>query len=296
MGGIGWITPRVKLGSFNLNRLNRVATIFDYCTLYAQNRIMRQIFHRETLIRIGLLLISMSVAIVISEIGLRVLYNGYDYVWPPYLHKTFKPLPRLMPGIEGESRFIVNSKGIRGDEFLPDYSYRILTIGCSTTKCLFLDQSEAWPYLLQKKLNERGRDHRVWIGNVGKSGLDTRDHILQMRYLLSEYPNINAVIMLIGINDLLLRLSQDLNYNAYYRRTAIWHFGRKIKLFLSSLQTPSQQVQDEAGKIYITWREHRHNAGGIRNTLPDLSSALEEYSRNINTIIDLAKNRSVQFL
>ena len=76
----------------------------------------------------------------------------------------------------------------------------------------------------------------------------------------------------------------------YYKKTAIWGVGRKMKRLLSGHR------QDEAGRSYITWREHRRNAVAIRNTLPDLSSALEEFSRNINTIIDLAKNRSIHLI
>lgn len=288
---------------------------------------MKQLFHREILIRIALLLISTLAAILISEIVLRALWNhkGY-YVRPPYLRLIFKPSPGIMPGIDGESRFITNSRGIRGDEFSHDQTYRILAIGASATECLYLDQSEAWPYLLQKKLNESSHYHGVWVGNVGKSGLNTREHILEMRYLLSQYPKIDAVIMLIGVNDFLMRLSQDINYNPqfldqpgseeqllrrafsilperyddtlpFYRRTAIWHLARKFKqLVFQSRQVPSWQVEDGPGKGYITRRELRRNAVTFRNALPDLSSALEEYTRNINSIIDLATHKSIRLI
>lgn len=65
--------------------------------------------------------------------------DGY-YVWPPKLRKIFKPNPDVMPGISGKSEFAINSQGIRGDELIPLYTYRILTIGGSTTECLYLDQ------------------------------------------------------------------------------------------------------------------------------------------------------------
>jgi lysophospholipase L1-like esterase len=287
---------------------------------------VRQFFHRETLTKIALLLISTSIAILISEIGLRVLFpplNGY-YLWKPYLRRTFNPSPGVMPGIEGTSIFISNSNGIRGDELSPDHTYRILTIGGSTTECLYLDQTETWPHLLQEKLNENSRNHLVWVGNAGRSGLSTRDHVVQMRYMLQELPQTDAVIILTGVNDLQLRLAQDVNYDPhfldrpdaekqllsrvfyevsddtkpFYKETAIWRLGREVKriVYQISLADKRQEQQDEAGKMCVTWREHRRNAPAIRDTLPDLSSALEEYSRNINALIDLAEDNSVRLI
>ncbi|MCK4235621.1 MAG: hypothetical protein KAX38_00785, partial [Candidatus Krumholzibacteria bacterium] len=95
----------------------------------------------ETLGRIALVLISLSIAVLLSEIGLRALLpSSDDYcAHKPYLHITFEPSPEIMPGVEGRSRFLVNSRGIRGDEFLPDDTYRILAIGGSTTECHYLD-------------------------------------------------------------------------------------------------------------------------------------------------------------
>jgi hypothetical protein len=37
-------------------------------------------------------------------------------------------------------------------------------------------------------------------------------------------------------------------------------------------------------------------ASSIRTTLPDLSSALEEYARNVNTIIDHAKSKGIRVI
>ena len=48
-------------------------------------------------------------------------------------------------------------------------NYRILTLGGSSTECLVLDQTEAWPQLLQDRLNETNK-YQVWVGNAGQSG------------------------------------------------------------------------------------------------------------------------------
>src|SRR5262249_8176703 len=85
-------------------------------------------------------------------------------------------------------------------------------------------------------------------------------------------------------------------YNIYaedpfYKKSALWQILRKTKQM-----TSKEHIEDQDGSIYLTWREHRRRAAEIRETLPDLSSALEEYARNINMIIDLAQEKSAPLI
>src|SRR5262249_22851857 len=85
-------------------------------------------------------------------------------------------------------------------------------------------------------------------------------------------------------------------YNIYaedpfYKKSALWQILRKTKQM-----TSKEHIEDQDGSIYLTWREHRRRAADIRETLPDLSSALEEYTRNINMIIDLAQEKSARLI
>jgi lysophospholipase L1-like esterase len=229
-----------------------------------------------------------------------------------------------MPGIEGESRYITNSQGLRGDEFSDSQQYRILTIGGSTTICTYLDESEAWPHLLQEKLNSL-KSCSVWVGNAGKSAANTRHHLMLMKYLLPQFPKIDALIILVGANDLSHRLGSDTDYNPNFlnqadaegkqillsfdttpygfslsprwssiKSTALGGLARQAKHLYSS--QISGVVEDEAGKSYIKWRENRKNASEILETLPDLNPALEEYGRNLNTLINLAQANGVRLI
>lgn len=281
---------------------------------------MKELLHRERIYKLAALFIGIFIAILLSEIILCVIYPPptHYYVWPPNLNKTFNPLPGAMPGIEGESRFIINSVGIRGEEFSVDANqeYRMLTIGGSTTECIYLDQTEAWPYLLGEYLNKTADGRDVWVGNVGKGGMNSADHIMHVKYLLSEYPKIDTIIILIGNNDFGPGLKglnttksekeqirrafgyavtpEDYLSLPFYKRTGIYRFARTFHYRLH--YQAKAQVQDRAGAWYWAKREERKNAKGIVESLPDLSSGLEEYSRNINTIIDLANNRSVRVI
>jgi hypothetical protein len=85
------------------------------------------------------------------------------------------------------------------------------------------------------------------------------------------------------------------NNDPFFKKTALWQLGRRVKR--SSLaKAPQSQVQDESGKVYLNWRKHRQSASEIRNQMPDLSSALNEYSANINKIADIAKDRSIRLV
>jgi hypothetical protein len=150
--------------------------------------------------RTALVLFSTLSMLAVGETALRAFGAKTYYVWPPRLHQELHPSPRIMPGVSGASRFAVSSLGLRGDEISPDRDVRILALGGSTTECLYLDQLEAWPRLLQERLGPR-----VWVGNAGKSGLHTRHHRLQAETLLDQLPRMAAVIVLTGVNDLSAR-------------------------------------------------------------------------------------------
>jgi lysophospholipase L1-like esterase len=287
------------------------------------------IFKREYIYGIVLILAGLVVALVLGEFSLRAYYsikniNNKYYVWPPNLRKVSRPTPGTMPGVNGIGHFNVNSDGIRGDETPSGKQYRILTIGGSTTECLFLDQEKSWPYALQNKLNAFHQS-QVWVGNVGKSGLSTREHYMHMKYLLPQYPGIDTVIILAGCNDLIRRLIEDKKYDPYfldhyeywkqriikgafsetpyYKGKYRFHSGYYDELAIGSLvkqvmemYSKREMIQDEAGNMFVNLRNLRKGATKIVEDLPDLTSGLEEYKRNINAIIDIAQSRSVRII
>ncbi len=255
--------------------------------------------------------------VLLSELALRFVFPRPEsfYVRRPNLHVTFTPREDIMPGVSGPSEFITNSLGIRGDEFAENQPYRILAIGGSTTECVYLDQYKAWPYLIERRLRE-STGLNVWVGNVGVSGHNTRDDIMYMKYLLQQYPKIDAVLNLVGANDLALGLSNP-NYNPHflespgaeteavrkafymrpsrfekllYRKTALWNL-----LMVLQREYLSGPRQDRRGERYRKWRNDRKGAG-IVDRLPDLEPGLTEFRRNLNTIVDIAAAHSVRLI
>lgn len=149
-----------------------------------------------------------SLCLVVLELGVRVrneYFNRTPLGFPPGSKNVFD-LSRWH--LTGESRtvtFTVNRLGLRGP--MPPagppaggHTYRIITIGGSTTECLALDDSQEWPHLLMQELNERQKESAVWVGNAGVSGLTAVDHLycLHSRPVLSQT---DALVFLIGAND-----------------------------------------------------------------------------------------------
>jgi len=247
-----------------------------------------------------LLVATAFVALLFCEVLLTALVPKKHHVWPPYVKEEFIPKEGALPGVEGRKRFSINSEGIRGDEFSEEFNYHILAVGGSTTICLFLDNEEAWPYLTQTLLKEIGRS--TWVGNVGKSGGLLADHLEDAQKLMESYPFLDALVVMVGINDLFDVLSYTLEGDRpkkktypFYTQTMIWKTARKIKENLVKKKTEKLLFQDQTGDSYIKWRENRMEAEKEDN-LPDLTASLAEYERNLNRLLDLSTQENVRVI
>lgn len=264
---------------------------------------MRRFYFRGLIVRVGLVLIALIVGLSISEIILRVVNsNSYNPIWQANLKKIFSPASEIMPGVNGRKRFSINSKGFRGDEFSKENKYHVLAIGGSTTECLFLDDKEAWPYLTQTLINEKG--FQIWIGNVGKSRASISNHIIDFNKIIKRFPLIDAVIVMVGINDLTGALESTLEAEnekggkvtaatPLYKRTALWKLECKVKnqFFFRN----HELIQNEAGAFYEKWRRNRMSAEKY-NAMPNLSKKLSEYKTSLNRFVDVAKQANVRVI
>jgi hypothetical protein len=279
---------------------------------------------REWSVRVVAVVLSGALSVLAAEASMRMLLPDPHrfYVWPPNMRAELRPSPVAIPGIVGLSRVTVNSVGIRARELNPDLrrEYRMLAIGGSTTECLFLDDSKTWPFLVQEFLHETRDGRRVWVGNIGKSGTNTRDHILQLKHLLSQYPRMDRLLMLVGINDLNWRLRKgDKNVfseaaqlehafavlptsdpwafaivpgDAYwYKRTAVYGLLREVRAELEGHVHVPDWREDPAGHFYERRRAERANRVRTLDALPDLSFALSQYHEALDGIVDLARAR-----
>ena len=167
------------------------------------------------------LIISIAIGIILTEItlkiffpiddpyekfktGKRLTFRYIDSQFQPHQHYVFHTEKELS-GLQDSARFTTNNYGYRGEELIepkPADEFRVFMVGGSTTECLFLDDTLAVTYLLQKRLNEFiDTDKKIKVYNAGKSGDKSYDHIAMIsQRILHLEPDM--IIIFAGINDL----------------------------------------------------------------------------------------------
>jgi len=279
----------------------------------------------------GLLAISILVAFVIAESVLRIFYPAqlHYYVWPPHLRHTFTPDTTILSGISTHSLFTINSYGVRtgGGNFNREMNILqnpvhkniagnryCLCLGGSTTECLYLDDNKTWEAQIARHALGASDTTLKFMGNIGKSGCTSTDNYIHLKYSVPQYKKINTVILMVGINDLLKRLSRDSLFQnnfeltettedslvnvifgldahkAFWKRTALFH------MFQNIYHGIDKKNQDDTAEIYTTWRLRRQHAAAFVDTLPDMGPALTAFGKNINLLIDEAKKQNLEIV
>lgn len=260
----------------------------------------------QTLLKLALLGWSLGLTLVGFEAALRWL--GRPMVYRPGLRMTLHPDPQILPGTSSPSRFSTNRVGMRAREWDPA-ARRVLCVGGSTTICLYLDDEKAWPQRLMALLNEGSPAPPVWVGNVGKSGLDTYHHLELLRRL-PEAAQVDLVIVLAGVNDLAhsVRVPHDsrrrlapssvfdaggpLNPTQPYFKQA---FAYKALRSLARVARRSVDEEDDRGLSYAQRRERRRQAAKDY-PLPPLEVDLRIYKENLAAIAAFARGAGSRVL
>lgn len=281
--------------------------------------------------------VSITLALLVVEIALRVLIPAQTrfYVWPPRMKMITEPDPKVLFGLAPKAHINISTQGIRGPEFGPDTEYRVLAVGGSTTECLYIDEATAWPELVRRALPKTADGRDVWLGAVGKSGTNSRDHVVQLERLLPQYPRIDTVVLLVGVNDLTVALAQGDRYESpaplsdpaaaekqvrrafavapgrlhdpstdfaggvdlpFYKKTALYQLAGRTKKGIAARKAGRTMGQDDTGQRYGEWRRHRRGASAILDKLPDLTAPLADYRKNLERIVEIAAARKVRLV
>jgi lysophospholipase L1-like esterase len=262
------------------------------------------------------LLLSVGLLLATAEVLARAVLPDGWYVWPPHYRADFTADPGILHGISGPSLFRINADGMRGDPMPSRARYRVLTVGASTTICTHLDDAETWPYLLQERLNAALGPDASWVGNVGRPGHTTPQHVLQVAKLLPQHPEIDAVVLLIGIADLLHALiAADGAFQPgpprpdrkLVRAFAVlpareaggpWYSRTGIGRLVTSVAWRNPDLERATilpgARNVAPWRDYRRQAGSLRERLPDLTRPLRVYARRVGAIVDAARANGVR--
>ncbi|MGV6827458.1 MAG: GDSL-type esterase/lipase family protein [bacterium] len=276
---------------------------------------------RAITLNLSLVVASIGLAIWIAELVLAKLNppTSIRYLLhSPNTVSEFVPAEGIMPGVDYQlSRFTTNAAGLRGEPLPADNRPRYLFIGGSSTENLYLDDNDAWPLLVQHDLS-RQLNHPIWVGNAGKSGLNSFSHRAQLA-VYSPTIRPEVVVVQAGINDLNQCISggrtavKDNARKARYtgfEQDYTRHVFQEIKPANAPgwfptlqrtldrlLQTPPQDsddnaadfvTQDTSGTFYSHQRERRQQARKV-STSPDIKECLEAYTENMRYLVRLSR-------
>ncbi|MEO7455009.1 MAG: hypothetical protein ABIY52_02025 [Gemmatimonadaceae bacterium] len=274
-------------------------------------------------------LVALVVTALLAEGVLRLVLPPRDrfYVNAPGTHQTASISPAVVRGVDSVVDYHINSAGIRGPAFGSDAGeYRILTVGGSTTECLLLNDDQAWPALLASALPRTGDGRHAWVGSVGRSAMTSREHVLHLKYLLRQYPRIDAVVVLTGVNDMLSALRQGDEYLMprpitdriaeradmrrafvvaphmdelpvdsvplpWYKRTALYDVARRARLARSARGT--FDIDPQGGLVMA---RRKRSVTTLTDTLPPLALPLAEFRRNLEAMTRIAFARHVRLI
>jgi GDSL-like Lipase/Acylhydrolase family len=267
------------------------------------------------------ILFGVTLAFGVAELGLRVVVpNPRVYrALAPNLEVTLNAQDHAK-GVQGPALFKVNSMGVRGREWSGNRAseYRVLCLGGSTTESLLNDQGRIWTTLLEHKLNPMADGRDTWVGNIGKAGLGSEHHIVQLKHLGVYDPNL--IVALVGSSDFMSYLKQGDDSDSrdavererrledeafalvpgrplldplgnWYKRTRLWGLGSELTQFVFH----KSDFQDRGGLSLKRWRDMRA-AGKRSDTMPNMEAALAAYERNVKEMVKLAGNLGAPIL
>jgi lysophospholipase L1-like esterase len=262
------------------------------------------------------MLAAVGIALSICEGLLRLVErsNAVRYsVWPPGIVQVIETNARDTPGLSGRHDFRINAQGYRGSP-IGDARLRITAFGGSTTESLFVPEERSWPHLLEQRLARTLRTP-VWVGNFGKSGRTSRQHVLDAKYVLPQF-SADVALFLVGVNDLGLVIYdpkaaeplalETITSDAYVKRgleiAKTTPSGIRLLGLLqgavgaggkSRAATTNSALQHVTTDFYRKYRKYRAERAGFTSTTPDLAPWLDEYARNMSLVADLVRASGV---
>lgn len=209
-----------------LNIRRTFEKIIPIVSLKERVLLIKTLLHKfpEKVFRVSLLsLVGVIIAFMISEISVRLFIpvsDAPDVKFDPLLGNVFIPNQEGFyikgKNIEIKSKFHINNMGWNSPyeytETKPSDMYRIAVIGDSFIEALQVDYDKAYPYLMEKYLNERGwSNKKVEVYTFAHSGANLVHYGYLLDFVTKKYKP-DLVIINIVSNDF---------------KESLWEFARK---------------------------------------------------------------------
>lgn len=239
---------------------------------------------RSAIINFLIVCVSLSVAVGLLELGLRVVHplesrvHGAEINLP--VHRQYRITNSTIPGLDENIVHTKNGLGFRGSDWpkVPENWTKWLFVGGSTTEGFYLSDGDTWPELAGALAAPTWP--QLWVANAGLDGQTTFGH----QYLLSRVIaplKPQAVFFLIGINDV--------GYDAPKA------FDDRLKEKTTVLRWVSSKT--EIGSLVSTlWGAYRAKKMGLTHGHPDLTALGETAYPNDRELADELARHGERFL
>jgi len=195
-----------------------------------------------------------------------------------------------------------NSLGFRGPEPPNDFASRltILTIGGSTTECLFLSDGRTWTDEMARRVAATFPD--VWVNNAGLDGQSTYGHLVLLRDFVDDlHPRV--AVFLIGANEIGLDASNPYDEALAPPRSHARAVGAFVTAH-SELAGLAQNLLRVArtrregfghGQIDVkALRQLEHDEVVSTATIATYSAALPSFAARVAALVDEARRHGIE--
>jgi lysophospholipase L1-like esterase len=218
-----------------------------------------------TMRRLKILAVQACLAAVLLEGALRLYQpipfrvRGDRIVLPVRQVYTFDN--RGASKLDPITRHTKNALGFRGPDPPRDLASRLtlVTIGGSTTECLFLSDGKTWTDVIARRLAARAPDS--WVNNAGLDGQSTFGHLVLLRTVVAALRPTLAVF-LVGANDVGLEAANTYDAALAPSRAGLQAVGRFV-IAHSELASVAQNL----------YRAGRARQRGFGHSQVDLATA-----------------------
>ena len=254
--------------------------------------------------------------LVAGELAARrwIRSRSHYHVWQPWRRIELQPRPTLFPQVEPRARFEINAVGERGGAPpRPDEgAFRILVAGGSSVECLVLDQPTSWPGVLERRLNEEGNRRRlgarrVHVGNIGRSGIESRHLDLILERVLPQYGRLDAIFIMTGAADVIFWLEHgapmplpDLPVRAsdafaeHPEQTFGWRPKQLAAVELARRAIRPwrrpEEVRSDGGRWIEETRAKRAAAASLRTAVPEPGPVIDRFEHHFRRLLRRAQS------
>jgi lysophospholipase L1-like esterase len=252
------------------------------------------------------LVVQLLLVLAFGELLLHI-YNplpfrvrGNRIILPVHQHYTFHN--HAATKLDAVTHHTKNSLGFRGPDPPKDFSRRltIVTIGGSTTECLFLSDGKTWTDEMARRLVQSFPD--VWVNNAGLDGQSTYGHLILLRdFIDGLHPRV--AVFLIGANDIGLDASNPYDEALTPPRSA----ARSVAAFLTDRLELAGLAQNLVrvvrtrdagfghGQIDLTTMRHLdHDAANTAATIGQFSASLPSFAARVTAIVDESRRHGIE--